>query len=184
MGDGQVSDPFADQYLQDVRRRFRALKDLADRALAQVQDEEFDLRLDPEANSVALLVKHLAGNMRARWRAPFTSDGEAERERDREFEDEAQDTRTALMEQWEDGWRCLFEILDALNAGDLLRTIEIRGRSYPVMEALSRQLVHYAGHVGQIVLLAKHYRFSDWQSLSIPRGESARFRPRVRHARE
>ena len=173
-----MSDPFAEQYLQDVRRRFRALKDLADRALAQVQDGEFDLQLDPEANSVALLVKHLAGNMRARWRAPLSSDGEKERERDREFEAEAQDTRAALVEQWEGGWRLLFETLDALDAGDLLRTIEIRGRSYPMMEALSRQLVHYAGHVGQIVLLAKHYRFSDWQSLSIPRGRSAQFKPR------
>ena len=173
-----MSDPFAEQYLQDVRRRFRALKDLADRALAQVRDEEFDLRLDPEANSVALLVKHLAGNMRARWRAPFSSDGEETREREREFEIEAQDTRTGLMERWEEGWRYLFETLEALRAEDLLRVLEIRGRSYRVMEALNRQLVHYAGHVGQIVLLAKYHRSGDWQSLSIPRGESAQFKQR------
>jgi uncharacterized damage-inducible protein DinB len=184
VGDGQVSDPFAIPYLQDVRRRFRGLKDLADRALAQVQDGEFDLQLDPEANSVALLVKHLAGNMRARWRAPFRSDGEEERERDHEFEAEAQDTRAALMERWEDGWCLLFETLDTLDAEDLLRTLEVRGRSYRVMEALNHQLVHYAAHVGQIVLLAKHHRSSDWQSLSIPRGRSAQFKPRVRHARQ
>ncbi len=171
-----MSDHFAEQYLQDIRHRFRGLKDTADRALAQVRDEEFSLTLDPEANSVALLIKHLAGNMRARWRAPFRSDGEAERERDREFEIEGQDTRAALMQRWEDGWHCLFEILDALDAEDLLRTIEIRGRSYPAMVALNRQLVHYAGHVGQIVLLAKHYRSDDWQSLSIPRGQSAQLR--------
>ena len=173
-----MSDPFAERYLHDMRRRVRALKDLADRALAQVQDEEFDLQLDPEANSVALLVKHLAGNMRARWRTPLSSDGEAGRERDREFETEAQDTRPALMQRWEEGWHFLFETLDALHAEDLLRTLEIRGRSYPVMGALNRQLVHYAGHVGQIVLLAKHHRSGDWQSLSIPRGQSAQFRSR------
>jgi hypothetical protein len=173
-----VSDLFAEQYLQDVRRRFRALQDLADRALAQVQDEEFDLQLDPEANSVALLVKHLAGNMRARWRAPFCSDGEVERGRDREFEVKAQDSRVALMERWEEGWRCLFETLDALHAEDLLRTLQIRGQSYSMTEALNRQLVHYAAHVGQIVLLAKHHRSGDWQSLSIPRGQSAQFKPR------
>jgi hypothetical protein len=173
-----VSDPFVEQYLQSMRRRFRGLKDLADRALAQVQDEELDRQIDSEANSVALLVKHLAGNMRARWRAPFNSDGEEERERDREFKSEAQDTRTDLMERWEEGWRCLFEILDALYAEDLSRTLQIRGQSYSVMEALNRQLVHYAGHVGQIVLLAKHHRSGDWQSLSIPRGQSAEFKPR------
>jgi hypothetical protein len=178
MGDGHLSDPYAEYYLQDVRRRFRALKDLADRALAQVQDEEFDLQLDPEANSVALLVKHMAGNMRARWRAPFSTDDEEARKRDREFEAEAQDTRADLMKRWEEGWRCLFETLDVLQAEDLLRTLEIRGRSYRVMEALNRQLVHYAGHVGQIVLLAKHYRSGDWQSLSIPRGQSAQYRSR------
>jgi hypothetical protein len=164
-----MSDRTAEQYLQDVRRRFRELKDLADRALAQVRDDELDWVLDPEANSIALLMKHLSGNMCARWRAPFVSDGEDERERDREFEAERQNTRAALVERWEEGWRYLFETLDALHAEDLLRTLEIRGRSYPVLDALNRQLVHYAGHVGQIVLLAKHYRSGGWQSLSIPR---------------
>jgi hypothetical protein len=166
-----MSDLFAEQYLHDLR-------DQADRALAQVRDEELGLVLDPEANSIALLIKHIAGNMRARWRAPFASDGEAERERDREFEPEAQDTRAALMEQWEDGWRCLYDTLDALDAADLLRLLEVRGRTYSVMETLHRQLVHYAGHVGQIVLLAKHHRSGDWQSLSIPRSPSAHSNPR------
>ena len=163
-----MSDLVAQHYLQDVRHRFRGLKDLADRALAQVRDDELDLTLDREANSVALLVKHLSGNMRARWRAPFVSDGEDERERDREFEAEGQDTRAVLVERWEEGWRYLFETIDALQADDLLRTLDIRGQSYPVLEALNRQLVHYAEHVGQIVLLAKHHRSGDWQSLSIP----------------
>ena len=116
-----MSNLFAEQYLQDIRGRFRGLKDLADRALAQVRDEELDLTLDSEANSITLLIKHLSGNMRARWRAPFISDGEHERERDREFETEVQDTRATLTERWEEGWRCLFEILDALDAKDLLR---------------------------------------------------------------
>jgi hypothetical protein len=164
-----MNDRVAEQYLSDVRHRFHELKGLADRALAQVRDDELSLMLDPEANSVALLVKHLSGNMRARWRAPFVSDGEDQRERDREFEAEKQDTRVALVERWEEGWRYLFQTLDALTVEDLLRTLEVRDRSYPVLEALNRQLVHYAGHVGQIVLLAKHYRSGGWQLLSIPR---------------
>jgi len=167
-----MSDSIAIAYLQDVRQRFRELKDLADRALAQVPDKELAFTLDPEANSIALLLKHLAGNMRARWRAPFVSDGEEERQRDLEFETEAQDTRAELVERWEEGWRCLFETLDSLSSEDLLRTVCVRGREYSMVETINRQLVHYAGHVGQIVFLAKHYRSADWQSLSIPRRRS------------
>jgi hypothetical protein len=167
-----MSDPLAEQYLQDIRHQFRGLKDQADRALAQVRDEELDRTLDPEANSVALLLKHLAGNMRARWRAPFVSDGEEERDRDREFEAEMQDTRAALVERWEEGWRYLFETLDSLEGSDLLRTVPIRGQAYPLVQALNRQLAHYAMHIGQIVFLAKHYRSAGWQTLSIPRRRS------------
>jgi hypothetical protein len=164
-----MNDPLATHYLEDMRHRFRSLKEQADRALAQVHDDELHLILDPEANSLALLIKHIAGNMQARWRAPFDSDGERERNRDREFEADRDDTRAALTRRWETGWQALFGTLRALTPDDLLRTIQVRGRSYSVVQALNRQLAHYAAHVGQIVFLAKHHRGSDWQSLSIPR---------------
>jgi hypothetical protein len=160
-----LNDPLATHYLKDVRHRFHSLKEQADRALAQVHDKELDLLLDPEANSLAMLVKHLAGNMLARWRAPFDSDGERERYRDREFEADSDETRATLTRQWESGWRTL----EALTSDDLLQTIQVRGRPYTIVQALNRHLAHYAAHVGQIVLLAKHHRGSDWQSLSIPR---------------
>jgi hypothetical protein len=164
-----MSDSLAAHYLEDVRHRFRRLKELADRALAQAHDDEFYLILDPEANSLATLIKHLAGNMRARWRAPFESDGEKERDRDSEFVAGGDEPRCVLTQQWEAGWQSLFGTLDLLSPDDLLRTIQVRGQSYSVIQALNRHLAHYASHVGQIVFLAKHYRGNDWRSLSIPR---------------
>ncbi len=153
-----MSGPLAAHYLEDVRHRFHGLKDLADGALAQVHDDEFHVALNPEANSLALLVKHLAGNLHARWRAPFQADGESERDRDGEFEAGVDDTRAALIRHWEAGWNGLFTTLEALSPDDLMRTIQIRGRPYSVMQALDRQLAHYAMHVGQIVFLSKYYR--------------------------
>jgi hypothetical protein len=173
-----MNDTFAQIYLHDIRQRFERLKSMADRAIAQVDDQDLYVALDPTANRIALLIKHLAGNMRARWRDPFVSDGEQGRRRDSEFELEEGDTRTAILARWEEGWSCLFETLASLTVEDLERTIRIRSRSYSTMQVLNRQLAHYAGHVGQIVLLAKHFcsRGSrDWSSLSIPRGQSASF---------
>jgi len=164
-----MNDSAAAHYLEDIRHRFRSLKEQADRALAQVHDDELYRLLDPEANSLAILIKHVAGNMQARWRDPFGSDGEKLRDRDREFAADGDDTRAALTQQWETGWLALFETLDALTCDDLLRTVQVRGQSYSVIQALNRQLAHYAGHVGQILFLAKHHRGSDWQSLSIQR---------------
>ena len=164
-----MRESFATLYLGDVRHRFQGLKELADRALSQVRDDEFDLALDSGSNSIAHLVKHLAGNLHARWRAPFQADGESERDRDGEFKARVGDSRTALVQRWEAGWNGLFTTLQALTPDDLLRTIQVRGRPYSVMQALDRQLTHYAVHVGQIVFLSKHYRSEDWQSLSIPR---------------
>lgn len=154
-------------------RQFHGQKKLAEKALAQVSDEEFFRRLDPESNSLALVVKHLAGNMRSRWTDFRTSDGEKpDRRRDTEFELGAGDTRAALMERWERGWRCVFEAVEALRGEDLLLTVAIRGEPHTVLKAINRQLTHYAHHIGQIVFLAKHLAGPRWKTLSIPRGKS------------
>jgi hypothetical protein len=162
-------------YLGDVLHRFRGVKSLADRAVAQVSDQDLVATPDPEDNSVALIIKHVAGNLHARWRGFPTSDGESHRDRDSEFELQETDTRASLMQRWDTGWQCLFDALASLAAHDLARTVRVRGRSYSVMQAINRQLVHYAYHVGQIVFLAKHWSGSDWQSLSVPRGGSEAF---------
>jgi hypothetical protein len=171
-----MTDPFVASYLEDVIHRFQRIKALAGRALAQVADDELFTVLDAEGNSIALLMKHLAGNMRARWRDPFASDGEtAGRDRDREFEREAGDTRASLNERWEAGWGCLFDALASFRPADLGATVRVRGRPYSLLQAINRQLSHYAYHVGQIVFLAKHLRAGDWRSLSVPRGQSRAF---------
>ena len=176
-------DDLATGYLEDVRRRFRRLKRLADGAAEQIDDQAFHAALDPEANSVALLMKHLSGNMRSRWRDLFTADGEKpDRDRDREFEREPADTRAVVLQEWETGWRYLFGALESLGPEDLTRTIHIRGRPFSAMEAINRQLAHYAYHVGQIVFLAKHFGGDDWQTLSVPRGGSGQFNESLRSA--
>ncbi len=173
-------------YLATIRGQFRSLKKLADGALAQVSEAEFFALLDRESNSLAILVKHLAGNMRSRWRDFLTSDGEkADRHRDREFEvDEGAQSRQRLLQHWESGWATLFHTLDALEPADLARTITIRAEPHSVIEAIQRQLAHYGYHVGQIVLLAKHWRGPAWKTLSVARGKSVEFNRRMdrRHA--
>ncbi len=166
----------ADHYLQDVQLQLHKYKELAEKALAQVPDEDFFAVLDREANSMALIIKHMAGNMRSRWTDFLTSDGEkADRERDREFILEESDSRDALLARWEDGWRLTLAAIEGLRPEDLQRTVTIRGEPHTVLEAINRQLTHYAYHVGQIVLLAKHVAGEGWQSLSIPRGRSGDF---------
>jgi hypothetical protein len=163
-------------YLDDSRRQLRKLKAQADTALSQTSDEHFFSVLDPEANSIAVIVKHMAGNMRSRWTDFLTSDGEKpDRDRDREFETSAPDTRASLMAYWEDGWQRLFDALGTLSPADLSKTVHVRGEAHSVLEAINRQTSHYAAHVGQLVLLAKHYAGSRWQTLSIPRGKSKEF---------
>ena len=147
--------------------------------MAQVTDEQLIATLDPEANSIAIIVKHMAGNMRSRWTDFLTSDGEkTDRHRDTEFED-APATRQALMELWQAGWQLVFGALEPLIDADLTRQVTIRGEPHSVMQAINRQIAHYAQHVGQIVLLAKHYQHAKWRSLSIPRGRSEEFKKRV-----
>lgn len=143
--------------------------------MAQVKDNELKAALVPESNSIAVIVKHLAGNMRSRWMDFLTSDGEKpDRNRDSEFE-EPPGSRVELMRLWESGWDYLFRAMEPLTDSDLTRTVYIRTEPYSVNEAIQRQLAHYAYHVGQIVFLAKHFRSAEWKSLSIPRGKSKDF---------
>ncbi len=166
----------AEHYLKDVSLQLRKYRELAEKALAQVADADFFAVLDSEANSIALIIKHMAGNMRSRWTDFLTSDGEKpDRERDREFILEEGDRREALMARWEEGWELTLAAIEGLRPEDLQRTVTIRGEPHTVLEAINRQLTHYAYHVGQIVLLAKHAAGERWQSLSIPRGRSRDF---------
>ena len=163
-------------YLDDVTALFRKMKQQGERALAQVSDEQFFAQLDAEANSLALIVKHIAGNARSRWMDFLTSDGEKpDRHRDSEFEIEPGDTRASLMQRWERGWKYLFDAPEPLGADDLMRTVRIRNEEHTIVQAINRQLAHYANHIGQIALLAKHYAGPRWQTLSIPRGKSEEF---------
>lgn len=172
-----MSDPVREQYLRDSAETMRKYKALSDAALARVSDEQFHATLDAEANSLAVLVKHMAGNLRSRWTDFLTTDGEkADRNRDGEFEIAPADTRAALTEAWEEGWRRALEALEALTPEELDRTIHIRGEPHSLVQAINRQMTHAAYHAGQIVLLAKHHRADAWESLSIPRGASERFK--------
>jgi len=170
---------FTTSYLEDSLTLFRYYKNLAERAIAQVTDEQLLLTLDSEMNSIAVTVKHMAGNMRSRWTDFLTTDGEKpDRNRDTEFDDPP-GTREALMAVWEDGWARVLGTLEKLSDQDLQRTVTIRGEAHSVMQAINRQMAHYAYHCGQIVLLAKHFKSDNWQSLSVPRRQSAEFNRRV-----
>jgi hypothetical protein len=163
-------------YLRDVVEQFRQLKTLADKAFAQVSDEDLFTLLDPEANSLAILIQHMAGNMRSRWTDFLTSDGEKpDRNRDSEFVVAEGTTREDLQARWEEGWRCLFQTLTALSEEDLALTVLIRAEPHSVIKAINRQLTHYGYHVGQIVFLAKHLASDHWRTLSVPRGRSGQF---------
>lgn len=170
---------FTTSYMEDALAIFRQYKQLGERAMAQVSDEQLFAVLDEEANSIAIIVKHMAGNMRSRWTDFLTTDGEKPtRNRDSEFVD-APATREALLGEWEQGWACLFAALEPLTDADLARTVTIRGEAHSVMQAINRQLAHYPMHVGQIILLAKHYAGAGWQTLSVARNRSAEFNRKV-----
>jgi uncharacterized damage-inducible protein DinB len=166
----------AEAWRTDVEAQFRKYKALAERALAQVSAEDWFATPDPEANSIALVVKHMAGNMRSRWTDFPATDGEKpDRRRDTEFLREPGDTPESLRRRWEEGWALLFGVLAALRDEDLERTVTVRGEPHTVMQAMHRQMTHYAYHVGQIVILAKQRAGPRWVSLSIPRGKSKEF---------
>jgi hypothetical protein len=155
------------------------IKKLADKAVAQLDDERLHVAIDPESNSVAVLMRHMAGNMRSRWIDFLTSDGEKpNRMRDQEFED-PHASREQLVAEWEHGWQCLFDALRPLSDADLQRTVTIRSEPLSVYQAISRQVAHYAGHAYQIVFLAKHLLGQSWKTLSVPRGRSEEFNQRM-----
>ncbi len=169
-------------YLKDSIGLFHYYKKLGERAMAQCPDEGLFVTLDEESNSIAILVKHMAGNMRSRFTDFLTSDGEkTDRNRDTEFEDPPK-TRAELMAAWDRGWKCVFDALEPLTDADMDRTMTIRKEPHTVMQAISRQLAHYAHHIGQILFLAKHLTVQatgKWQSLSVPRGKSAEISAKV-----
>ena len=171
-----MNEELAGHYLQDALKVFRNYKKLGDGAIRQLSDEELFRALDPEMNSVALNVKHMAGNMRSRWTDFLTTDGEKpDRDRDSEFVLDEGTTRQEVLRWWEEGWRTVFSAVEPLRAEDLSREVTIRGEPHTVLMAVNRQLAHYAYHTGQIVFLAKHFKSAAWQSLSIPRNRSAQF---------
>ncbi len=164
-------------YLEEIKKQLRGHKRMAESAMAQLEDKDFFTIIDPEANSVAILVKHIAGNARSRFTDFLTSDGEKpDRFRDREFEISATTSRGEVMRWWEEGWSCVFSTVDSLKPEDLTRTVTIRQEPHTVLQALNRALAHYAQHIGQIVFLAKHLRSSQWKTLSIPRGKSEQYK--------
>jgi hypothetical protein len=165
-----------EDFLQDALRSFRDYKKLAERAFEQVEDADLFRTIDDESNSIAVNMKHMAGNMLSRWTDFLTSDGEKpNRERDLEFVMLPETTKADIVAYWEKGWQCLFAAVEPLTADDLMRIVKIRNQDHTVVQAINRQIAHYAYHVGQIVYLAKHFRSSDWRTLSVPKNKSAEF---------
>ena len=172
----------AQHCLADAIRTFRDYKKLAEGAFGQIDDDDFFKTLDPESNSVAVNIKHMAGNMISRWTDFLTTDGEKpERDRDMEFEMLPGATKADMLAYWEYGWERVFDAIGPLRPEDLMRTVRIRGQDHTVIQAINRQLAHYAYHVGQIVFLAKHFKSSEWQSLSVPRNKSAAFTAKLQN---
>lgn len=165
----------ADLYLLESIKSFRGLKSTCEKALEQIEENDFHLQPDSESNSVAIIIKHLSGNMISRFTDFLTTDGEkSNRNRDGEFEDNFK-TREEIMLVWNKGWDCLFDTLNKLKSEDLEKTVYIRQEAHTVLRAIHRQLSHYAYHAGQIVYLCKHIKSTQFKSLTIPRGESSKF---------
>ena len=174
-----MAHKFSTSYMEDTLSLFHFYKKLAEDAIEQVTDDQLFVRLDEEMNSIGIIMKHMAGNMRSRWTDFLTTDGEKpNRNRDTEFV-EPPDSRAGLMRVWNEGWQRVFEALEPLSDSNLERKVVIRGEPHSVMQAINRQIAHYAYHCGQIVFLAKHFRASEWKSLSVPRNKSAEFNRKV-----
>lgn len=174
-----MAHQFTTSYTKDAIELFRYYKRLGDNAIAQCPDDKLCAEIDPESNSIAIIMKHMAGNMRSRWTDFLTSDGEKpDRQRDSEFEAPAK-TRAELIAAWESGWKLLFDALAALSDGNLSGTVTIRSEPHSVMQAINRQIAHYSYHIGQIVYLARHFAGSQWKTLTIPKHKSTEFNVRV-----
>ena len=170
------TDAIVQNYLDDAIKALKAYKKLADKAIAQMKDDELFVTLDEESNSVAVVMKHMAGNMFSRWTDFLTSDGEKpDRNRDMEFVINSGTTKADVLDYWERGWACVFAAIEPLTLADFEKVVKIRGEDHTIVQAINRQLMHYSYHIGQIVYLAKHFRSTDWTSLSIPRNRSAEF---------
>ncbi len=181
-----TSDPDAlgSAFLTDVRKRFESIKASVERAAAQVSDVHFFQPLEEDGNSIALLMKHMSGNLESRFTDFLTSEGEKPtRDRDGEFVREPGDTRETILAKWERGWSALWGALDSLSAGDLLKAVLIRGEPHTVLQALLRQVAHQSQHAGQVVILARHWAGEGWETLSIPRGKSEEYTAGMREGR-
>ena len=164
-----------DEYLKVIKQRFRSVKELGDKSLQQLSADDIHWTLNKYSNSVAIIVKHLSGNMISRWTDFLTTDGEKpDRNRDKEFENELS-SKQSVVSSWEKGWSVLFEAIDALSEEDLLKIIHIRGEGHTVIDAIERQMAHYSNHVGQIVYIGKQLKGGRWESLSIPKGKSEEY---------
>ncbi len=171
-----MNESLAKHYLEDSLASFRAYKKLAEKALDQLSEDEFFITLDEEANSIAVIMKHMAGNMLSRWTDFLTTDGEKpDRNRDMEFVIEPKTGKEDVLAYWEKGWQRVFDTVESLSIADLGKKVMIRGKEHTVIQAINRQLMHYSYHIGQIVFLAKHFRSSGWKSLSVPRNRSVEF---------
>jgi hypothetical protein len=170
-------------YLTDIVRTYRYYKTLGEGAIAQVRaDADLHMLIDADSNSIAIVVKHLAGNLRSRFREFLTTDGEKpDRDRDAEFDVAASVTRGEILAWWNEGWTIALQAIEALTPDDLVRTITIRGEEFLVMEALNRLATHAAYHVGQIVYLARHFASPNWTTLSIPKGASQLAKGEFKH---
>jgi uncharacterized damage-inducible protein DinB len=174
-----MTHKFSTSYLEDSLSLFRYYKQLAERAMEQVSDEQLFVTLDGEMNSIAIVAKHMVGNMRSRWTDFLTTDGEkADRNRDSEFVAPARN-RAELMKTWNEGWERVFSALGPLGEADLVREVSIRNEPHSVMQAINRQIAHYSYHIGQIVFLAKHFNASGWKSLTVPKNKSSEFNQKV-----
>jgi len=175
-----MNEAITNEYLKDAIGSFKTYKKLAEKAIEQVTPQELFVTLDEEGNSIAVVMKHMAGNMLSRWTDFLTSDGEKpDRNRDMEFVIEEGTTKEAVLAYWERGWQAVFAAVEPLQPQDFERTVSIRGEAHTIVQAINRQLTHYSYHVGQIVFLAKHFRSSQWKSLSVPRNRSAEFNAKM-----
>ena len=167
-------------FLKSARQQFESYKSLGEKTFAQLSDEQLYWQYNSESNSIAIIIKHMSGNMHSRWTDFLTTDGEKEwRKRDEEFENDIHE-RPQLMKIWDEGWQCVFSAIDSLTGDDLGKEIFIRKKGYSAMDAIHRQLTHYAYHVGQIVYIGKMVCNEAWTSLTIPRGKSHEFNMKVR----